>query len=133
MTIPPASSRRRTTATTRPCASSTTTRFCAGMYSISSASISPPRSDMLEKIRSWTSLPTPRSATARSLESTSLRMSWIARSSSLTMSSKVNSSIRTSSASSGSTSASDSSTLRSVPRSVWLRISASDCTPPATA
>ena len=47
------------------------------------------------------------------------------------MSSKTNSRRRTSTASSSSVSVSESSTLRSVERSVWLRISASDLIPPA--
>ena len=79
-----------------------------------------------------TSSLTPRSASARSFWSASRRTSWIERSSSLTMSSNTNSSRRTSSASSSSVSASESSTLRSVERSAWLRMSASDLTPPAT-
>src|SRR4051812_23186480 len=100
MTISPDSSRRRITPTMRPCASSTTLRFWAGWNSISSRSISAPRSDMFLKIRSLVSSLTPRSASARSLASTSLSTIWMLRSSSLTMSSKVNRSIRTSSASS---------------------------------
>ena len=48
------------------------------------------------------------------------------------MSSKTNSRRRTSAASSSSVSLSESSTLRSVERSAWLRMSASDLTPPAT-
>ena len=55
MTIAPASSRRRTTPTMRPCASSTTRLRCGGWNSISSRSISAPRSDMLEKMRAATS------------------------------------------------------------------------------
>jgi hypothetical protein len=47
MTISPDSSSLRMDATMRPCASSTTLRFCAGWNSISSRSISAPRSDML--------------------------------------------------------------------------------------
>ena len=47
------------------------------------------------------------------------------------MSSNTNSSLRTSAASSSSVSPSESSTLRSVERSAWLRMSASDFTPPA--
>src|ERR1700733_13094808 len=86
---------------------------------------------MLDRMRSLTSSLTPRSASARSFWSASRRTSWIERSSSLTTSSKTNSRRRTSEASSSSDSVSASSTLRSVERSAWLRISASDLIPPA--
>jgi hypothetical protein len=115
----------------RPCASSTTRRSCGGWYSISSSSISAARCDMLATTLSRTSSETPRSASARSFWSTSLRSTWTLRSSSLTMSSKTNSIIRISSARSASASASLSSTLRSVPRSARLRMSTSESTPPA--